>query len=953
MIIVAVLSIPFLFVLARKPVLRRLAVRNAVRRPRETALVVLGSLLGTAIMTGSFVVGDTFNSSIRRTAYTQLGPIDEIVSATGLAAGPALDARLAGLRDPSVDGTLALTATSASVATVASGTSGGTIVRAAPKAQILEADFTAARQFGGDPHATGMSGPTPAPGEAAIGADLAKSLNVRAGDPIDTFAYGTATRLRVTQVLPKLGVAGYWRGEERASNNVFVAPGTIAAIFAKSTTRAAAVPPESLVFVSNKGGVEAGARLTGTVEALISKQLGGLSASVNGRKQAVLDRADRSGHSLARLYTSIGMFAVLAGILLLVNIFFMLADERKSELGMLRAVGLRRMSLVGAFAAEGWIYAVLSAIAGTFVGLGLGRALMAAAAKLFSKRGDDTGIALHFAFKWASVQRGMVIGFVIAITTVAITSIWLSRFNIIQAIRDITEPARRRPRRRSSYLGLAGAGVGLLLTLAGVTTFSFVPLMLGPVLVFVGVGPMLARNFPRTVVNTVIASIVLAWSVAAVPVAIALDIKIDVLLFVMQGLVLVAAAVVLVAQHQQAIGQGLGRVAKRSLALRLGLAYPLARRFRTSMTLGMFALVVFILVLVSVFAAMFSGQIGSFTADASGGFDVVVQSNPSNPVAFDALARESGVRAVAPLVTANVQVTAAAGLTQPREWAATSFDARFVDHGAPKLKDAGGYPNDAAAYRAVLASSGLAIVDDSFLSSGGGPPTNSIGVGDRFTVQDETSGRSHTLTVAAISTPDVADNGIVVGTRTGRDLFGARAVANRAYLDVQNPKAFADAFAGRFLANGGKADTLRGVVESALAQQQQFFLLMRTYLALGLVVGVAGIGVIMVRAVRERRRQVGVLRALGFQAAAVRSAFVVESAFVALEGVLIGTVLALVCAWSITLTDAFGSTLAFRIPFGSIGLLVVGTFVCALLATAMPARSAARIRPALALRLAD
>jgi putative ABC transport system permease protein len=98
---------------------------------------------------------------------------------------------------------------------------------------------------------------------------------------------------------------------------------------------------------------------------------------------------------------------------------------------------------------------------------------------------------------------------------------------------------------------------------------------------------------------------------------------------------------------------------------------------------------------------------------------------------------------------------------------------------------------------------------------------------------------------------------------------------------------------------------------------------------------------------------VGVLRALGFQAAAVRAAFVVESAFVAVEGVLLGTVLALLCAWSITLTDAFGSSLAFRIPFGSIGLLVAGTFVCALLTTAAPARSAARIRPAVALRLSD
>src|SRR5205085_9726847 len=155
---------------------------------------------------------------------------------------------------------------------------------------------------------------------------------------------------------------------------------------------------------------------------------------------------------------------------LLVNIVFMLADERKAELGMLRAIGLRRASLVGAFAAEGWCYAVVSAIAGTFAGLALGRALMAAAARLFGSRTNDDRLHLHFAFKWASVQRGLVVGFVIAMLTVLGTSVWLSRFNIIQAIRGISEPARRAPRRRSSYIGLGAAVLGLGVAAAGVAS---------------------------------------------------------------------------------------------------------------------------------------------------------------------------------------------------------------------------------------------------------------------------------------------------------------------------------------------------------------------------------------------------------------------------------------------------------------------------------------------------
>src|SRR5271170_3410360 len=113
MYFVAILSLPFLYVLIRRPVLRRLALRNVARRPRETLLVILGSLLGTAIMTGSFVVGDTFASSIRRGAYEQLGPIDEVVSVDGLAAGGALRSRLAGFRSPDVDGLLAVTFASA------------------------------------------------------------------------------------------------------------------------------------------------------------------------------------------------------------------------------------------------------------------------------------------------------------------------------------------------------------------------------------------------------------------------------------------------------------------------------------------------------------------------------------------------------------------------------------------------------------------------------------------------------------------------------------------------------------------------------------------------------------------------------------------------------------------------------------------------------------------------
>ena len=946
MLIVAVCSLPFVYVLIRRPVLRRLALRNVVRRPRETALVILGSLLGTAIMTGSFVVGDTFTSSIRRGAFEQLGPIDEVVSVAGLADGAALRSRLAGFRNPDVNGVLPLTFASVSIATVT------TPRRAAPTSQLLETDFTAARQFGGDPNATGISGPTPKPGQTAIGADLADALDVGVGAHIDVFAYGVSTPLRVVRVLPRLGVAGFWSGDAHTSDNAFVAPGTIAAILARGRPGLDA-PPRSTVVVSNRGGVEGGAKLSDAVSRALMARLGVVEVR-HRSSQGQRPRTGQPQRRPARPDLLVAGDVRRAGRHLVAG-QHLLHARRRTEVRT-RHVARRRITTIGVGGRvrhRRVVLRVASSVAGTFAGLGLGRLIMAFAARLRDSGPTSSRLTLHFAFTWTSVQRGLEIGFVIAIVTVLTTSVWLGRFNIIRAIRDINEAVPHRPHARSFYAGLVVAMTGLVLTGLGATGVSFVGLVTGPVFVFAGIGPALARNFPRRTVTSTLAVVVLLWGVVAVPIALALHSSVGVFLFVAQGLMLVGAAVVLVSQQQGTIGHAVGRLAKHSLQVRLGLAYPLARRFRTSMTLGMFALVVFILVYVSVIGSMFAGQLGQFTHDASGGFNVLISSNPSDPVPFARLSRQAGVRAVAPLVSLDLEVVHAPGLTQPRQWSGSAFGPAFVQHGPPALDDHGSYATDRAAYAAVLADPHLAIVDKFFLSSGNGPPAEQISIGDRFTVRDMVSGAERTFTISALGTNDWANNGVLISQSAAREAFGSSAVPSRAYVDAVRPDQFVASFAGQFVTNGGSAETIRNTVHDQLSDQQQFFVLIRGYLALGLIVGVAGIGVIMVRAVRERRRQVGVLRALGVQAGAVRAAFVVESAFVAIEGLVIGTLLALVTAWSITLTDAFGSGLSFRVPVVAIVSVIVGTLICALLATAAPAWAASRIQPAVALRITD
>ena len=67
-------------------------------------------------------------------------------------------------------------------------------------------------------------------------------------------------------------------------------------------------------------------------------------------------------------------------------------------------------------------------------------------------------------------------------------------------------------------------------------------------------------------------------------------------------------------------------------------------------------------------------------------------------------------------------------------------------------------------------------------------------------------------------------------------------------------------------------------------------------MGLGLIVGIAALGVISARAVVERRQQIGILRALGFRRGMIQLSFLIESSFIALTAIVVGTLLALIVA---------------------------------------------------------
>ena len=128
-----------------------------------------------------------------------------------------------------------------------------------------------------------------------------------------------------------------------------------------------------------------------------------------------------------------------------------------------------------------------------------------------------------------------------------------------------------------------------------------------------------------------------------------------------------------------------------------------------------------------------------------------------------------------------------------------------------------------------------------------------------------------------------------------------------------------------------------------------FMNLMMAFMGLGLIVGIAALGVIAARSVVERRHQIGMLRAIGFRQGMVQFSFLLESSFIALMGIVLGVALGVALSHQIIPeTSIEGITTV--VPWSLIAMITLGAYLASLTTTFLPAYRASKIYPAEALR---
>lgn len=452
------------------------------------------------------------------------------------------------------------------------------------------------------------------------------------------------------------------------------------------------------------------------------------------------------------------------------------------------------------------------------------------------------------------------------------------------------------------------------------------------------------------------------------------------------------------------LGAGIGMIAP---AIHLAVAYPLNHRFRTGMAMLLFALVITTMVVMTQIIRA-TETIAEPRLEETAGFDILL--TPGLLSFFDPvsdLAAEVEGRADFPAADIAVMGSVSTMGVEARQMLPrpgftyeylflSGIDAGYATQAAqvyPLLQRTADYPTDADVWQALATRDDVAVVADWLgtsvteeMDTGGsehGPGVEiEMGIDEYYlnfhpftlegiapapaplpevtmSLRHGSGDTQQTVTVQVIGVfstekGTLAEGSVQVNRQVLDTLNGQPVIPERHYAVVAegaDKQATARAMERALLSNALNVTLFTEQFVAGQTIIKGILQLFRGFFALGLVVGLAGLAVISIRSVMERRQQVGMLRAIGYQPWSVALIFVLEASFISLSGILMGGATGLILGdRMIGQFYTMATAQSLPVPWLPVTGILLGTYVLALLATVLPAWQAARIYPAEALR---
>jgi lipoprotein-releasing system permease protein len=234
-----------------------------------------------------------------------------------------------------------------------------------------------------------------------------------------------------------------------------------------------------------------------------------------------------------------------------------------------------------------------------------------------------------------------------------------------------------------------------------------------------------------------------------------------------------------------------------------------------------------------------------------------------------------------------------------------------------------------------------------------------IRVGDRLRISTGASSTavSDDLRISAILDLGVRElnrRSVIVPLRTAQNLINLTGGATQIDItlrDVWSAQAIAADLASRFPYKIESWQQANAQLVSALNAQSVSTSVIRTVVMLVVVLGIASV---LVVSVVQKRKEIGILRAMGATQGQILRVFLLQGALVGAIGSVLGVLFAVVLIWVFTYfvrgsdgLPLFAITLA---PALALQIALLAS-VCGVLAAVAPARRAAALDPALAIRM--
>ncbi|MFH1560237.1 MAG: FtsX-like permease family protein [Chloroflexota bacterium] len=536
--------------------------------------------------------------------------------------------------------------------------------------------------------------------------------------------------------------------------------------------------------------------------------------------------------------------------------------------------------------------------------------------------------------------------------------------------------------------------LGLLLAFVSANVWEREALFYAGVsLMIIGIGLMIRTGLRRTsmrpdvrdrIAFTFAGVVMLAFWILPVSIvkSIVGELEGDFDMFFVSGIFMVAAAVWTVMYNTDLLLKALAFVTRPIGKLRpvlvTAVAYPMSAKLRTGLTLAMFALVIFTLMVISVLTETFSTQF----ADAeiiTGGWDIEGEVNALTPIEdirqsiadepslqigdFEAIGGYTWVGIQARQVGADQQQWEFLGV-----WAANDDFLKAAGYEFKLIAE--GYGTTAEeVWQALRNDATLAVLGGNVVGTRAGAEDWRPKLIESVHYEDETmspvdlqlreprTGVTAQVTVIGILDRDHEVSYYMLTSKSVLDDALPFPVPITHYrfkvTEGVDMEQVAKSLESSFLEHGMETEVLEEQMKKAASAGRAFLRLFIGFMALGLVVGIAALGVVSTRAVVERRQQIGVLRAIGYRRGMIQLSFLLESSFISLLGIAIGTTLGITLGYQaytdIRDEESMG-TIRFVVPWVQVGVILGLTYLFSLLATFFPARQAARIYPAEALR---